>query len=89
MLKHQKNEEANQELKKQIMNKLEKRKIKEAEEEIERKCQQHTIESIKKLDMEWQTSKQKETQQQKEFLRVNEQNQIKSKKMLQKFRNEQ
>lgn len=89
MLKHQKNEEANQELKKHIMNKLEKRKIKEAEEEIERKCQQHTIESIKKLDMEWQTSKQKETQQQKEFLRVNEQNQIKSKKMLQKFRNEQ
>lgn len=53
------------------MIKREQRKLKEAEEEIERKLQQHAIETTKKLDMESQSNKQKEIQQQKEFLRVN------------------
>lgn len=57
-------------MKRQIANKRDSRKMKEFEAEIERKSQQQAIEAIKKQDIEFKMSKQREIQAQQEFLWV-------------------
>lgn len=62
--------ETRHELDKQVAVKLECKTVRRRQEEIELKLQQQTDEAVKKSDANIEKAKKYETQQQKEFLRV-------------------
>lgn len=71
ILKQQKSVQARLDLEKELARKIEKRKRKEAENEIERKSLQQTDEAAKRREEEHKMAKQQEIQSQKDFLMVN------------------
>lgn len=76
MIKQEKNWQARMALEKELACKVERRKRKEAEKEIERKSQERTDEDRKRREEKLKMVKQQEIQLQQEFLKVSFSSQV-------------